>query len=65
MERPETLLTLSDYAEDIAIRWQIHLYEWNKLAEDIQKTYSFLLPFFVKYKNNIVTAYKREFGSTK
>jgi hypothetical protein len=65
MERPETLLTFSDYKEDITIRWQIHSYEWNKLIEDVQKAYDFLFPLLVKSKNHVMTAYKREFKTVK
>ena len=34
-DRPEVLLSRADYIEDIKIRWEIHQYEVNKLAEDI------------------------------
>ena len=34
-ERPEVLLSASDYMEDIKIRWQIHQYEVKKLQEDL------------------------------
>ena len=35
--RPEVLLSSSDYLEDIKVRWQIHLYEVEKLQEDLTK----------------------------
>jgi len=34
-ERPEVLLSASDYMEDIKIRWQIHQFEVKKLQEDL------------------------------
>lgn len=61
-ERPETLLSRTDYVEDIKIRWQIHQYEWNKLCEDLNTAYEYLLPFFKKYRDYAVTAYQKEFG---
>ena len=40
--RPEVLLSSSDYLEDIKVRWQIHLYEVEKLQEDLTKLGNFL-----------------------
>jgi|TARA_R100000005_G_C4877815_1_gene130978 hypothetical protein len=34
-ERPEVLLSASDYMEDIKIRCQIHQFEVKKLQEDL------------------------------
>lgn len=33
--RPEVLLSRADYLEDVKVRWQIHLYEVEKLQEDL------------------------------
>ena len=42
MNRPETLLTFSDYVEDVKVRWQIHLYEVEKLGEDLTQLRKFI-----------------------
>ena len=34
-DRPEVLLSRADYLEDVKVRWQIHLYEVEKLQEDL------------------------------
>lgn len=35
-ERPEeTKISLTDYIEDVTIRWQIHLYEWDEFSKDV------------------------------
>ena len=39
-ERPEVLLSASDYMEDIKIRWQIHQYEVKKLQEDLSLVFN-------------------------
>ena len=33
--RPEVLLSRADYLEDVKVRCQIHLYEVEKLQEDL------------------------------
>ena len=39
-ERPEVLLSASDYMEDIKIRWQIHQFEVKKLQEDLSLVFN-------------------------
>ena len=39
--RPEPKLNLQNYKEDILIRWDIHLYEWNSLLKDLKKYYEY------------------------
>ena len=43
MTRPEPLLSFSDYMEDLKARVEIHNYEVNKLQQDIQFIFDFLL----------------------
>ena len=47
MTRPETLLSFSDYVEDIKARWAIHQYEMKKLGEDL-----FSLRMFITEKTS-------------
>jgi len=62
--RPMTpIITRQEYIRDIKIRWNIHTYEVGKLGEDIKKAYDSLLPIFKNYRDYVVTAYQREFGS--
>ena len=42
MTRPETLLSVSDYVEDIKARWAIHQYEMKKLGEDLSSLRKFI-----------------------
>jgi len=42
MTRPETLLSVSDYVEDIKARWAIHQYEMKKLGEDLTSLRKFI-----------------------
>ena len=42
MTRPETLLSVSDYVEDIKSRWAIHQYEMEKLGEDLTQLRKFI-----------------------
>ena len=57
--RPEVLLSRADYLEDIKVRWQIHTFEWNKLIEDAQEAYDYLLPFFKKSSEFLVDKYQQ------
>ena len=50
MTRPEPLLSFSDYAEDIKVRWEIHQYEVSKLTDDVKQLFK-----FVKTKVSILT----------
>ena len=43
MTRPETLLTFSDYMEDMKARVEIHNYEVKKLREDIKFLFDYLM----------------------
>jgi|TARA_Y100000361_G_scaffold108374_1_gene98255 hypothetical protein len=43
MTRPETLLSFSDYVEDFKARVEIHNYEVNKLGQDIQFIFDYLM----------------------
>ncbi len=43
MTRPETLLSFSDYVEDIKARVEIHNYEVKKLSQDIQCVFDYLM----------------------
>lgn len=43
MTRPETLLSFSDYMEDFKARVEIHNYEVNKLGQDIQFIFDYLM----------------------
>ena len=43
MTRPETLLSFSDYVEDLKARVEIHNYEVKKLQQDIQFIFDYLL----------------------
>jgi len=42
---PKVFITRQQYIEDIKVRWQIHTYEVNKLAEDLKKGFEFLKQF--------------------
>ena len=42
MTRPETLLSVSDYMEDIKARWSIHQFEMKKLGEDLTSLRKFI-----------------------
>ena len=57
--RPEVLLSRADYLEDIKVRWQIHTYEWNKLMEDLQEAYDYVLPFLKKSSEYVVDRYQQ------
>jgi len=57
--RPEVLLSRADYVEDIKVRWEIHTFEWNKLIEDAQEAYDYLLPFFKKSSEFLVDKYQQ------
>jgi|DEB0MinimDraft_10_1074344.scaffolds.fasta_scaffold12456_2 hypothetical protein len=61
-ERPEVLVSSSDYIKDIKIRWQIHQYEVNKLVEDVKKLRVFLTPYYHKFIDHVKESYQREFG---
>jgi len=50
MNRPEPLLSFSDYAEDFKARLEIHNYEVKKLTEDATKLYK-----LVTQKLSIIT----------
>lgn len=43
MNRPEPLLSFSDYMEDFQSRIEIHNYEIKKLQEDVKFVVEFLL----------------------
>ena len=43
MTRPETLLTFSDYIEDLKARVEIHNYEVAKLREDLSFLFNYLM----------------------
>lgn len=63
VKAPTVLISRQQYIEDIKVRWQIHQYEWNKLGEDLNKVYEYLTPYFHKYRDHVVTAYQKEFGT--
>ena len=42
MNRPESLLTFSDYVEDFKSRVEIHQYEVKKLREDLSQLFNFI-----------------------
>ena len=42
MNRPEPLLSFSDYLEDIKARVEIHNYEVKKLQEDVKTLFDFI-----------------------
>jgi len=41
----QVLITRQQYIEDIKVRWQIHTYEVNRLAEDLKKGFEYLKQF--------------------
>ena len=43
MTRPETLLSFSDYVEDFKARVETNNYEVNKLDQDIQFIFDYLM----------------------
>jgi hypothetical protein len=51
---PEVLVTREQYIQDIKVRWQIHLYEVNKLREDLSKVTQTVAPY-VKNALNFLT----------
>ena len=61
--RPEPKLSLKDYKEDLLIRWNIHLYEWNSLLKDLKKYYEYLKPKVQDVISYCKASYKRAFGS--
>ena len=42
---PQVLITREQYIQDIKVRWQIHLYEVNKLREDVVKFTQTVSPY--------------------
>ena len=42
---PQVLITREQYIQDIKVRWQIHLYEVNKLREDVSKVTQTVAPY--------------------
>ena len=65
VKAPDVIISRQQYIEDIKVRWQIHQYEWNKLREDLNQTYEYLVPQFQKYRDYALTAYQKEFGTDK
>ena len=61
--RPEPKLSLKDYKEDLLIRWNIHLYEWNSLLKDLKKYYEYLKPKVQDVISYCKSSYRRAFGS--
>ena len=53
MNRPEALLSFSDYLEDLKSRVEIHNYEVKKLHEDVKFVFDlFLDKVYYKVVNN-------------
>jgi hypothetical protein len=53
MNRPEALLSFSDYLEDLKSRVEIHNYEVKKLHEDVRFVFDlFLDKVYYKVVNN-------------
>ena len=65
VKAPDVIISRQQYIEDIKVRWQIHQYEWNKLREDLNQAYEYLVPQFQKYRDYAVTAYQKEFRTDK
>lgn len=55
---PEVLITRDQYLQDIKIRWQIHQYEINKLAEDLKKVAQTVAPYVQKVMDYSVARYQ-------
>lgn len=65
VKAPTVIISRQQYIEDIKVRWEIHQYEFNKLCEDLNQAYAYLVPLFTKYRDYVVTAYQKEFGISK
>lgn len=65
VKAPDVIISRQQYIEDIKVRWQIHQYEWNKLREDLNQAYEYLVPQFQKYRDYAVTAYQKEFRTDR
>ena len=55
---PKVLITRDQYLQDIKIRWQIHQYEINKLAEDLNKVAQTVAPYVQKIMDYSVSKYQ-------
>jgi translation initiation factor IF-3 len=55
---PKVLITRDQYLQDIKIRWQIHQYEINKLAEDLNKVAQTVAPYVQKIMDYSVARYQ-------
>ena len=56
---PEVLITRQQYVQDIKVRWQIHLYEVNKLREDVSKVTQTVAPYVKNALNFLSEKYQQ------
>ena len=56
---PEVIITREQYLQDIKVRWQIHLYEVNKLREDVSKVTQTVAPYVKTALNFLSDKYQQ------
>lgn len=53
----QVLITRQQYIEDIKVRWEIHTYEVNQLAKDLEKGFEFLKQITNTFTDKVFYAY--------